>query len=663
MKTNHILYGAAYYDEYMPYERIETDFSMMKEAGMNLIRIAESTWSTWEKEEGVFDFKHLHRMLDCATKYGISVIVGTPTYAIPSWMAKKYPEIIAQTHDGQQLYGHRQNMDIVNPDYLRHAKIIIEKLLEEIKDYDCVIGFQIDNETKSYDTCTPIAQKMFVEHLKKMFPDIDDFNHEFGLDYWSNRVDNWDDFPDIRGTINMSLDAEYKKFQRQLVTDFLKWQSDIINEHKRPEQFITHNFDFEWHEFSYGLQPEVNQFDASKAVSVAGCDIYHHSQAALTGREITVCGNIARSLKNDNYFVLETAAAGNHAWLPFPGQLRLQAYSHIANGANMVEYWHWHSIHNAIESYWKGVLSHDLKPNRIYKECSVIGNELKQISSKIVNLKKNNNFAVIADNESLTGLNEFKLNNESDSNYNTVLRLLCDTLYLLNIEYDIIPAKPELFDKYDNILVPALYSASEDTLNGLNDFVENGGNLVVTFKSAFSDEYLKIRHDIQPYIINKCLGIHYDEFTLPVDVNVTYNGVTTPARDWMEMVQCDTAVPLSKYEHPFWNEYSAITTNSYGKGKAMYIGSLFGEETLKEAFKDFFNINTNEYEANYPVVVKKGINDFGEEIVFFLNYSGDKQDVRNTNQKAVNVISSEIVNSNEYITIMPWNLCIICYKK
>lgn len=87
--------------------------------------------------------------------------------------------------------------------------------------------------------------------------------------------------------------------------------------------------------------------------------------------------NIARGIKGDNYLVLETEAAGNHPWLPYPGQLRLQAISHIANGACMVEYWHWHSIHNAIESYWKGVLSHDLRPNRLYKECSVIGNELK----------------------------------------------------------------------------------------------------------------------------------------------------------------------------------------------------------------------------------------------------------------------------------------------
>ena len=116
MNFNEILYGVAYYDEYMPYDRIETDFKMIRDAGMNVIRIAESTWSTWEPKEGVFDFTHLHRMLDCATKYELKVIVGTPTYAIPSWLAKKYPDILAVTHNGKELYGHRQNMDITNPD-------------------------------------------------------------------------------------------------------------------------------------------------------------------------------------------------------------------------------------------------------------------------------------------------------------------------------------------------------------------------------------------------------------------------------------------------------------------------------------------------------------------------------------------------------------------
>ena len=42
------LFGEAYYDEYMPYERLEQDVKMMKKAGINVVRIAESTWSTCE---------------------------------------------------------------------------------------------------------------------------------------------------------------------------------------------------------------------------------------------------------------------------------------------------------------------------------------------------------------------------------------------------------------------------------------------------------------------------------------------------------------------------------------------------------------------------------------------------------------------------------------
>lgn len=83
-----LLYGAAYYDEYMPYERLDKDISMMKKAGINVIRIAESTWSTEEPEEGVFDFSYVTKVLDACEKEGIYVIVGTPTYAIPAWMAK-----------------------------------------------------------------------------------------------------------------------------------------------------------------------------------------------------------------------------------------------------------------------------------------------------------------------------------------------------------------------------------------------------------------------------------------------------------------------------------------------------------------------------------------------------------------------------------------------
>lgn len=209
-------------------------------------------------------------------------------YAIPTWLVKKYPDILAFTANGQEIYGHRQNMDITHPGYLEHCEKVIRALMEHIKDVPHIIGFQLDNETKSYGTAGARVQAMFVEHLKEQFPDINEFNHEFGLDYWSNRVNDWSDFPDVRGTINQSLAAEFQKFQRSLVTKFLSWQADIVREYAREDQFITQNFDYGWTTYSFGYQPEVNQYESAKCMTVAGCDIYHPSKDNLTGAEITV---------------------------------------------------------------------------------------------------------------------------------------------------------------------------------------------------------------------------------------------------------------------------------------------------------------------------------------------------------------------------------------
>ncbi len=88
-----LYYGVAYYDEYMPEERLAKDIEMMLETGINVVRIAESTWSTLEPEEGVYHFHHIDRVLDAMYNAGIAVIIGTPTYAIPAWLAKKHPEL------------------------------------------------------------------------------------------------------------------------------------------------------------------------------------------------------------------------------------------------------------------------------------------------------------------------------------------------------------------------------------------------------------------------------------------------------------------------------------------------------------------------------------------------------------------------------------------
>ena len=686
MKTEKLYFGAAYYSEYLPYDRVEKDMEMMEKAGMNVIRIAESTWSTLEPQEGVYDFTHIDRMLNAASCHHISVIVGTPTYAVPTWLVKKYPDILAITQNGRERYGHRQNMDITNPDYLSHAERVIRVLMEHVKDVPHVIGYQLDNETKSYGTAGPRVQAMFVDYLKENFPDINDFNHEFGLDYWSNRVNDWDDFPDVRGTINQSLAAEFCKFQRSLVTKFLSWQADIVREYKRDDQFITQNFDFDWTTHSIGYQSQVDQYDASRCMTVAGADIYHPSNEELTGAEITVCGNISRSLKKDNYLILETEAQGLTPWLPYPGQLRLQAYSHIANGSNSVMYWHWHSIHNAIESYWKGVLSHDFSENETYREAVVIGNEWNKIGFHLKNLKKENKIAIMLDNASLTGFTQFPLEKAGANGYNTVMRWFSDALYRLNIEYDMISSREQDFSGYECLIVPALYSAPESLLLALDSYVRNGGHLITTFRSGFSDEYLKIYPDMQPHILHECLGLHYDQFTHPHHVDIvpvqsdvmaaaqehfshpddSAFSLTSSACEWMELITCDTAVPVLKYSHPAYERYAAAAKNQYGNGSTLYFGTMFENDELLESVllsflheTGFSGGDLSSDAPHYPLIIKRGINDSGKELCYYLNYSKDPVSVTHHGKNGVELISEAAIVCGDKIDLGGWGVAVV----
>ncbi|MDN4603629.1 beta-galactosidase [Paenibacillus sp. F6_3S_P_1C] len=662
-----LLYGVAYYDEYMPYERLDKDIQMMKDAGINVVRIAESTWSTHEPQNGVFDFSSVDRVLDAMHAAGIQVIVGTPTYAVPTWMVKEYPDVLATTVQGPGKYGARQIMDITHPTYLFYAERIIRKLISRVSKHPAVIGYQTDNETKHYNTAGDNVQLQFVKYMRNKFSSLDDLNKEFGLDYWSNRINSWEDFPSVVGTINGSLGAEFAKFQRKLVTDFLAWQVGIVNEYKQEGQFVTQNFDFDWRGYSYGIQGDVDHFAASKPFDITSVDIYHPSQDDLTGIEISFGGDVARSTKQSNYLVLETEAQAFWHWVPYPGQLRLQAFSHLASGANMVAYWHWHSLHNSFETYWKGLLSHDFEPNPVYNEAKTIGQDFARLSPQLVNLKKTNRVAVLFSNEALTAIKWFGFNFTSDKKYNDVIRWMYDELYKMNIGCDLIDPSVESYEGYDVIVVPALYAASDALLERLNQFVQDGGHVVYSFKSGFANEHVKVRSTRQPGLISEACGIRYNLFVEPKNVSLRDDPFEVGEEQnqihtWMELITPTTAEVLAWYDHPHWGEYAAITQNAYGKGKATYVGcytsSAVIRKVLERVMKEAGLWGTDQ-ELAFPIIVKSGVNEQGNTIRYFFNYSDQATSFVNAYGDGTELLAGTAVSGGHNIELEPWGFCII----
>jgi beta-galactosidase len=242
-----VLYGASYYHEYMPYERLEEDARLMEEAGVTVVRVGESTWSSWEPREGEFELAWMERVVDRMHEGGIKVVLGTPTYSIPPWLYRKHPEILliplGQVRTAPYgFYGPRQNMDITHPTYLKYAERVIRQVVSHFKDHPAVIGYQIDNETSSYGTAGPNVQLGFVDYLKEKYGSVTRLNEVWGLAYWGQLLDNWDEFPPRDGALNPGHEVEWERYQQKLTTAFLAWQAGIVNEYKRPDQFVLQNF-------------------------------------------------------------------------------------------------------------------------------------------------------------------------------------------------------------------------------------------------------------------------------------------------------------------------------------------------------------------------------------------------------------------------------------
>ena len=663
-----ILFGAAYYEEYAPTDRLDEDVRMMKETGISVVRIAESTWGTLEPQEGVFDFSHVDRVLNAMDKAGIKVIVGTPTYAIPTWLAREHPDVLVVTPQGSAEYGRRQNMDITNPNFREAAQRVIGALVDHVKDHPSVIGYQLDNETKSYETSGPNVQTTFVKWMHERHPDLAVLNKEFGLDYWSNRINRWEDFPSVNGSINASLSSAFAEFQRGLVTEYLAWQASLVRKHARADQFVTQNFDLDWRGYSYGVQPEVNHFEAERALDVAGIDIYHPTQDRLTGAEIALGGDLARSMRGgQNYLVIETEAQGFPEWTPYPGQLRLQAFSHLASGANMVEYWHWGTTANAAETYWRGLLSQDFKPNPTYEEAGTIGKDLARIGPELVNMRKQNQIAIYVSNRALTAFNAFRFGWGSRTTYNDVLRPFYDALYRMNAEADFVDPSTADLSRYKLIVVPALYAASDAEIARLNDFAKAGGHLVYTFKSGFSDENVKVRSTTQPGMIAEAAGVRYNQFTIPEDVSLEGDpyGVgkaDNAVRWWMELLTPTTATALAQYHHPVWGKYAAITRNTYGKGEVTYVGFMpsdaLAEKIMAEAVKRAGLWGTQQA-VHFPTIVRSGVLANGHAVHYVLNYSATPVKASYGFPAGKDLLSGGAVQKDRSVSLPAWGLAVV----
>lgn len=663
------LYGAAYYHEYMPCQRLDKDIKMMKDAGLSVVRVGESSWGLFEPQEGEFRFEWMDTIINKLHDAGIKVILGTPTYSIPAWLAHKHPEVLSEkVNGGKSHYGIRQNMDFTNPTYKYYSERIIRKLMERYASHPAIIGYQVDNELEARGVNNRDYFIGFRNYVKDKFgDDLNRLTKEWGMNYWGMNINTWEEFYERDGVTNPSYKNEWERYNRKQVSDFLNWQCDIVNEYKRPDQFVTHCFMPAFH--------NVDQVESFRQMQYPAINVYHGVQDGQDGQMIAYAGDFLRTVSGGNYLVAETNAQGTGwdskgQYPPYDNQLRQNVYSHYSSGANMVEYWHWATLHYGQETYWRGVLGHDLEPNRIYNEFKRTAKELDRIGKDIVNLKKDNKAAILYSHDSHHALTfmPYAEGGGYPTDVNYPVHLAHKALYSQNIETDIVPCdKITDFNKYSLLVIPPLYVAADSLLRAIDRFVWNGGTVVMMCKSGYCNEHSAVRPVCAPGPLRKACGFYYQEYSSIHDMGLKENllGVNgNCVNTWYEFIIPETAQPLAYADHPFFGQWPAVTKNDYGKGRLYYIATYPSQQLMDKivrmAAADKGLVSESSY--RFPIIQKSGKTSEGKHIDYIFNYSGNPVEIVYHGNRSKDLLTETEVKKGDQISIKAWDLVILMEK-
>jgi beta-galactosidase len=651
-----VLYGVAYYAEYQPYDRLERDLDLMAQAGLSVIRVGESVWSTWEPEDGRFELDWLEPVLDGAQSRGIAVVLGTPTYAIPPWLARKYPEITAERRTGARIpYGHRQDADYSHAAFRWHADRITRHVVGRYAAHPAVIGYQVDNEPGMELFHNRAAFHGFVDALRERYGDVATLNERWGLVYWSHRLARWDELWPPDGNTVPSYDLAWRRHQSELTTRFIAEQADIVRELARPDQFVTTCM-------ALG-RPAFDPADLNRALDIAAVNPYYPMQDALTMPEpppaasrsrlewselsgawaIHLLADMTRGARDAPFLVTETnalAIGGSHSNYPaYDGQWRQAAWALVARGARMVEYWHWHSIHFGHETYWLGVLNHDGEPGRCYAEVARIGGELARAGTAVVDLVPDADVALLYSRPSRWALEFHPPLADAGgvapdrNSYERIFTRFYEGLFGAGLQADVVYAQqwggdPErLVARWPVLVAPALYVADDALLAALDAYAQAGGHLVLSFRGAYATEEARPRPEVMPGPLRAAVGASYGEYTnLAADVPVRGGSGFEPppgasATAWADALEPEGADTLVHYEHPHLGRWAAVTTQTRGRGRVTYVGTL-PDRALAVALARWLRPTEDTWAARPKTVTVTGArNREGERLRFVSNWS------------------------------------------
>ena len=628
LKAQELYVGANYHphDDKNP-EKIKRDIKLMKDAGFKVVRMGHLAWDSYEPSEGKFDFDWFDKVMDLMNESGLKVILDIAIRPAPIWLHHKYHSIDITDANGNVLYpNHRYMEDIGDPMYQKYALRFTDTLTKQYGKHPALLAFGIDNESgDGRISYSETARQRYISWVKKKYSTLENLNKAWATQRWSRRINEFEEigFPIATHTTDVP--------ERML--DFRRFVSDEINElllkvmNKvntiAPNALVNTNA---WY-YSQMKYFDYSQIAYSGKLTREGTGFYPGLSLTTNWGVMDALFGISRVQFEstnpywNNEFTTMTAV---------PNSIRKSAYATLMYGNQMVCGWTWQSMHSGEEQYLEGMIDWDGIPNRKYEEYKKIAIEFKKIEKYFP-------YKVQAE----VGL-AFSFPSQIASSYfpeqhQNQLQACFDLFYYRNMDARIVEITRSPLN-YKLLIVPGLAMMDEVTAARIRGFIKNGGTVIMTSNSAVVDETGKVFASTHPGRLNDVFGIRVGSFEEPEALNeisrksfkgkmieFTYKGkVISTESSRFDVVESKGAEILGSITS-LDKDYPIITSNTYGKGRAIYVGLSAKVEILNPLLDDLISDLSIKKGPDVPLGVMA--RQIDKNHFLYLNVSGESKEI------------------------------------
>ena len=585
-KAQQLYVGANYHPHDVQPEQWEKDIKLMKEAGFTVVRLGHLAWDSYEPEEGKFSFEWFDPVMDMMAKAGIGVILDIAVRPAPLWLHKKYPSINIVEADGNMIYPNTRYMeDSGDAMYQQYALRFTDEMSKRYGKHPALLAFGIDNEPGygkiSYSEG---VRQRFIRWLKNKYGTTENLHTAWAGQRWSRRINDFDEIGLPSGKSAPERTLDFRRFLSDEINDFYFKMLDIITRNA-PNALTNTNgwyyatpkyYDYAPMAYSGKMTREGNGF-------YPGTSLLSNNKikSALFG--ITRIQYEAATPFWCNEFTTMTAP---------PKAVRKYAYMTLMYGNQMVCGWTWQTMHAGEEQFLQGMMDWDGITNNKYDEYRQIAQEFKKIEKYFP-------YQVKADIALAFSFPSQIAKGYMSPNHDSQVEKCFNVMFDRNQDVRFIDIKRSSLN-YKLLIVAGMSVMDKASADKIREFIADGGTVIMTGNSALLDTTGQVFRTTLPGHLSDVFGIRIGGYSETKDMNevsrLNYKGDQLILRyknkeinvsaDRYDRITVQGAKVLGNIVS-LDKDTPIITSNSYGKGTAIYVGLPADEKLMDILVNEF----------------------------------------------------------------------------